>query len=92
VDLYKAIRALYDEKKRLDKLIESLEELHARGSRVERPVVRSRRGRKKMSAAERLEVSERMKKYWAARRDQVSAPVNGPTARPVLAPTPGLQA
>ncbi len=68
MDLYKAIRALYDEKKRLDKLIESLEELHARDVRAERPVARSRRGRKKMSAAERLEVSERMKKYWAARR------------------------
>jgi hypothetical protein len=73
VDLYKAIRALYDEKKRLDKLIESLEELHASGARAERPVVRSRRGRKKMSAAERLEVSERMKKYWAARREQPAA-------------------
>jgi len=92
VDLYKAIRALYDEKKRLDRLIESLEELHARGSRVERPAVRSRRGRKKMSAAERLEVSERMKKYWAARRDQPPAPANGSKAEPVLAATPELRA
>lgn len=92
MDLYKAIRALYDEKKRLDKLIESLEELHARGSRVERPAVRSRRGRKKMSAAERLEVSERMKKYWAARRDQPPAPANGSQAEPVLAATPELRA
>jgi hypothetical protein len=29
-----------------------------------------RRGRKSMSAKERLEVSERMKRYWANRRKQ----------------------
>ncbi len=92
MDLNKAIRALYDEKKRLDRLIESLEELHARGSRPERPAVRSRRGRKKMSAAERLEVSERMKKYWAARRDQPPARANGSKTEPALAVTPELQA
>lgn len=92
MDLNKAIRALYDEKKRLDKLIESLEELHARGSRVAQPIVRSRRGRKKMSAAERLEVSRRMKKYWAARRDQPSAPASGTATEPSLAVVPDLQA
>lgn len=91
MDLYKAIRALYDEKKRLDKLIESLEELHARGSRAERPAARSRRGRKKMSAAERLEVSERMKKYWAARRAQALASSHEPAGGPTAALTQEIQ-
>ncbi|HOK44696.1 MAG TPA: hypothetical protein PLK67_02120 [Bryobacteraceae bacterium] len=91
MDLYKAIRALYDEKKRLDKLIESLEELHARDSRTEGPAVRSRRGRKKMSEAERLEVSERMKKYWAARRAQALASSPEQTGGPAPALTQEIQ-
>ncbi len=90
MDLYKAIRSLYDEKKRLDKLIESLEELHARGARAEHPAVRSRRGRKKMSPAERLEVSERMKRYWAARREQPAVPANGSDSDATLAVTQEL--
>jgi hypothetical protein len=72
VDVYKAIQTLYDEKRRLDKLIDSLEALEARG---EAPAVRktpARRGRKRMTAAERQQVSERMKNYWAARRRSVS--------------------
>jgi hypothetical protein len=32
------------------------------------PAGRKRRGRKAMDARERLEVSERMKKYWTGRR------------------------
>lgn len=91
MDLYKAIRALYDEKKRLDKLIESLEELHARGSRAERPAAHSRRGRKQMSAAERLEVSERMKRYWAARRGQEVAASADPAGGPPAALTQEIQ-
>jgi hypothetical protein len=31
------------------------------------PLQKKRRGRKSMAAEERREVSERMKKYWAAR-------------------------
>ena len=33
---------------------------------------RNKRGRKSMGAAERLEVSERMRKYWAGRRNGTS--------------------
>jgi hypothetical protein len=62
-----------------------------RGTRVERPPTRSRRGRKKMSAAERLEVSERMKKYWAARRDQPAGPDESSSAGPARAVRPDLQ-
>jgi len=33
------------------------------------PSARSTRGRKSMGAAERLEVSERMRKYWSSKRN-----------------------
>ena len=67
MDLYKAIRTLHEEKKRLDKLIESITQMKARGLPL-RPATRSRRTRRKMTAAEKREVSDRMKRYWAARR------------------------
>ena len=73
MDVYRAIRIFYDEKKRLDKLIESLEELQKRESRGPSPKAKGRRGRKKMSLEERREVSERMKNYWAARRKQAAS-------------------
>jgi hypothetical protein len=68
MDLQKTIEALRDEKAKLDRVIGSLEELA-----VERmvTVTKSRRGRKSMGAEERREVSERMRKYWAGRRNQV---------------------
>ncbi|MCC6859039.1 MAG: hypothetical protein IT158_10780 [Bryobacterales bacterium] len=63
MDLYKSIRELYEQKKRLDVVIASLEELQKTGA--EEP---KRRGRKQMDAQARQEVSERMRRYWAARR------------------------
>ncbi len=70
MDLLKAIRELHEEKKRLDAVIASLEQMLAAESKL--PAVRARlgrkRGRKSMSREERLQVSERMKKYWASRR------------------------
>ena len=69
MDLYKAIQDLYAEKEKLERVIASLEELQkAAGSRPVVPKPASRRGRKSMSSQERSEVSERMKKYWASRR------------------------
>jgi len=73
VDLYKAIRSLYEEKKRLDRLIQSLEKIQARAAATELDRPRSRRGRRGMSADERQQVSERMKRYWAGRRAQAAA-------------------
>ncbi len=70
MDIYKAIRALYEEKKRLEELIGALEELQKRGGLEQVAAARKRRGRKSMSLEERLEVSERMKKYWAEKRKQ----------------------
>ncbi len=71
MDLYKAIRELMEEKQRIDRIIESLEAMVESGDspsqiRVQREP--KRRGRKGMSAEERREVSERMARYWAAKR------------------------
>ena len=66
MDLSKALRELYEEKKRLDRVIAALEasQLALAGKRTKR----TRRGRKSMSPEERLAVSKRMSAYWAARR------------------------
>jgi hypothetical protein len=67
VDLYEIIRELHEERKRLDRLIALLERRLAveSESRTRR---KSRRGRKFMGEEERKQVSERMRRYWAARR------------------------
>jgi hypothetical protein len=73
MDLYRAIRELYAEKEKLERVIASLEELQrAAGGKSPLPDSARRRGRKSMNAKERQEVSERMKRYWANRRRQAS--------------------
>src|SRR5262249_20183073 len=70
MDLYKAIRDLYAEKERLERVIASLEELQRASEAGEsaHPLLKGkRRGRKSMSSEERQEVSVRMKNYWANR-------------------------
>jgi hypothetical protein len=62
MDLQKAIDELIEEKQRIEKAIQCLGEI------VAGPAGESRRGRKGMNEAERLEVSERMRRYWAERR------------------------
>jgi hypothetical protein len=67
MDLYAVIRELRNEKQRLDRIIRELESME--GGAVLALMHRAkRRGRKSMSAEERREVSQRMKKYWASRR------------------------
>jgi hypothetical protein len=69
MDLYKAIQDLYAEKEKLERVIASLEELQrSAGELPSLPKPGRRRGRKSMSARERQEVSDRMKKYWEGRR------------------------
>jgi len=71
MDLHKALQDLYAEKVKLERAIASLEELQRVGGVLLDPTSTSaakRRGRKSMSAEERLEVSQRMRKYWAGRR------------------------
>jgi len=73
MDIYQALRALHEEKKRLDHLIAVLEELQNAGNHIQNPVIKKRRGRKSMSPEERRQVSERMKRYWAQRREKQQA-------------------
>jgi hypothetical protein len=68
MDLYKAIRQLYEERARLDRVIASLEELQRAAGEDSEGEGPRRRGRKAMSEEERRQVSERMKQYWADRR------------------------
>ena len=74
MDLTRAIRELYAEKARLEKIISSLEQL-LQGDVDPAAATGKRRGRKFMNAQARKEVSERMKKYWAERRQQEGAAV-----------------
>ena len=81
MDLYKAIQDLYAEKEKLERVIASLEELQrTSGAAPELPKPGKRRGRKSMSSKERLEVSERMKKYWESRRRSSDEPTSEPDA------------
>jgi hypothetical protein len=68
MDLYQTIKELRREKQELDRTIAVLEELAALQRGQSSGTYLKRRGRKSMGAAERREVSARMKKYWAARR------------------------
>ena len=67
-NLHKAIVHLRDELARIDGAIAQLERLENSEPSVAR--VSSKRGRKSMGAAERKQVSERIRKYWAGRRNQ----------------------
>jgi hypothetical protein len=64
MDLNKAIRDLYEELRKLNEVIASLEQFESTGT-LPAP---KRRGRKSMDENERQVVSDRMKKYWATRR------------------------
>jgi hypothetical protein len=78
MDLYKAIQDLYAEKEKLERVIASLEELQrTAGDLPALPKPARRRGRKSMDSAERQEVSERMRKYWANRRQAKSPGPSG---------------
>jgi hypothetical protein len=73
VDLIKIIHELREEQKKLDGIIASLEQLSG-GVLSRIPAVPSRRGRRSMDADARLEVSRRMKTYWANRRNDPQNP------------------
>ena len=75
MDLYKAIRELYTEKERLDRVIASLEELETSGQPLPGEPEPKRRGRKGMGTEERKQVAERMRRYWAAKRAAPAAKV-----------------
>ncbi len=68
MDLTEIIRNLYTEKAKVEDSIAALEALESTHSGVVSSV--RRRGRKSMGAEERQQVSERMKRYWASRREK----------------------
>ena len=70
MDVQKTLRELYSEKKVLDSAIAGLEKRLRSASRNSAP---KRRGRKSMSPQERRAVSERMRRHWATRREQMRA-------------------
>ena len=69
MDFTRTLAELDADKKRLERAIAAMEDLACSlcGRNVPGKLPR-RRGRKSMDAAERLEVSQRMKRYWAKRR------------------------
>ena len=82
MDLHKTIQELYAEKEKLERVIASLEELQrAAAENLASGSGKRRRGRKSMGAQERLDVSERMKKYWAGRRTSPEKEDPEPEAR-----------
>lgn len=68
MDLHSIVCELHEEKSRIDEVIRNLESLVALEGGGGRPYRINRRGRKEMPEAERKMVSERMRKYWAAKR------------------------
>lgn len=66
MDLIRAIRELHEELKKLNELIDALEEFQSTGT-IPAP---RRRGRRSMGEKERREVSQRMKRYWANRNEK----------------------
>ena len=70
MNINKVIHELYEEKRRLDRVIASLEEMERTATIPGIALPEKRRGRKSMDPQARREVSERMKRYWEARRKQ----------------------
>src|ERR1700733_3731267 len=94
MDIIKTLRDLYNEKKRLDVAISSLEaRLKAVRKGSTKKPSRGRRGRKSMSEAERQEVSKRMTLYWETRRAQARpAEVSPPSPSDATSTSEGQQA
>ena len=67
MELEYLIARLQKERAYLDEIITSLEELQHISAKA-MPLDKKRRGRKFMDEAERQQVSQRMKSYWASRR------------------------
>jgi hypothetical protein len=64
MDLHSILFELHAERKRLGRIIEALEQMVSRAQEA-KP---KRRGRKRMDAASRQAVSQRMKRYWAGKK------------------------
>jgi hypothetical protein len=82
MDLYRIIRDLVQERDRLQRIIESLEDRKALG-RIQKTPERKRRGRRSMDNSARAQVSERMKRYWAQRRAEQNGKISETTVTEV---------
>ena len=69
IDLYNLIQELHAEKQRLDRVIATLEGMLPDTVKPAQAPPK-RRGRTSMNDQERREVSQRMKTYWASRRER----------------------
>ena len=69
------IQKLCQERGKLDRVIASLKQIQSAAA-VKKERGKERRGRTFMDAAERQQVAERMRNYWAARRSSVPPSVN----------------
>jgi hypothetical protein len=73
VDVFKALRALYEERRKLDDVIDALEDLQKKAAEaggVAELSLQERRGRRAMDEEARRQVSERMRSYWARRKEE----------------------
>jgi hypothetical protein len=70
VDLRKVIRSLRAELNRINDAIGVLEGLESVGEDAPAAKPSSKRGRKTMGEEERQQVSQRMRRYWAGKRDR----------------------
>ena len=68
MDLHKIIQELHEEREILDQAIRVLEAMKVVKGDGSGQQGSKHRGRNRMSQAQRLAVSRRMKKYWRARR------------------------
>lgn len=68
MDVEKILNEMYEDRDKLQRIIDSLEELASTHRQVQQQRVEKRPGRKSMNAAERQEVSARMKRYWQGRK------------------------
>jgi hypothetical protein len=79
VDVFKALRALYEERQKLDQVIEALEEIQ-KTAEAAAQLRQERRGRRSMDQEARRRVSERMRSYWARRKEQEPASERTPVS------------
>jgi len=73
MDLAKIIKDLLEDKATIERVIAALEDLQRNAVEIPELPKPRRKGRKPMPPAERQEVSERMKRYWARFRAERSA-------------------
>ena len=83
MDVHKLIAELNAELEALNRVIGCLEQLPRGNPGI--VATRMHRGRKSMNAEERLEVSERMRKYWANRRRNILLAIHEECSFPSVA-------